>query len=131
MLFETFFNDCHQPFLVYLFQSLIDFKHALEKIKEATQSYESHHHGFVSEEFLQNDVEAGLDKVAETTIDLTDEANSIIASVQDIVAIEKIDETEVLDNVQRGKGKSREIIEDLYHLDDYGTSLLEKKQKKT
>src|SRR5690625_504678 len=86
-------------------------------MKLAVNSFESDPNGFISQEFLENDVEEGLDEVEKTTIELTDDANSIIESVQDIVNVEKIDETGVVETVQRGKHRVKEIVEELHDLD--------------
>lgn len=122
---RSFYNDFHQPFLVFLLQSLTDYQHTLTEIKEAVDSFEPNANGYVSQEYLENDVKNGLEEVKTTTIDFTSEANSIIGSVQDIVSIEKIDESEVVDNVQRGKEKVDHIVEELNTLDEYGVSQLE------
>src|SRR5690625_3646958 len=86
-------------------------------MKLAVNSFESDPNGYISQEFLENDVEEGLDEVEKTTIELTDDANSIIESVQDIVKVEKIDETEVVETVQRRKHRVKEIVEELHDLD--------------
>src|SRR5690625_7929515 len=46
-------------------------------------------------------------------------------SVQDIVTVDKLDETEVVENVQRGKDMTRDIVDELHILDEYGSSKLE------
>ncbi|TXL66723.1 hypothetical protein FHP05_04890 [Cerasibacillus terrae] len=122
---RAFYDDCHQPFLIFLHQSLIDYQNTLTELKEAVETFEPDENGYVSQEFLENDVKNGLDEVKTTAIDLTSEANSIIGSVQDIVSIEKIDESEVVDNVQRGKDKADHIVDELNILDEYGVSQLE------
>ena len=122
---RAFYNDCHQPFLVFLHQSLTDYQHTLTEIKEAVDSFEPNANGYVSQEYLENDVKNGLEEVKTTTIDFTSEANSIIGSIQDIVSIPKIDESEVMDNVQRGKEKADHIVEELNILDEYSVSQLE------
>ncbi|WP_191126242.1 T7SS effector LXG polymorphic toxin [Cerasibacillus terrae] len=122
---RSFYNDFHQPFLIFLHQSLTDYQHTLTELKEAVETFEPNANGYVSQEFLENDVKSGLDDVKTTAIDFTSEANSIIGSVQDIVSIEKIDESEVVDNVQRGKEKADHIVEELNILDEYGVSQLE------
>jgi len=123
---RTFFNEVHQPFLIYLYQSMVDYKNTLTKMKDATESFESHPSGFVSQEFLEQDVTDGFDKVKNVTTELTDEANSILERVQDLVSVKKIDPSEVMDTVQDGKKKAESIVEALSTLDDHETSQLEK-----
>ncbi|HLR52659.1 MAG TPA: LXG domain-containing protein [Candidatus Avamphibacillus sp.] len=123
---RTFFNEVHQPFLIYLYQSMVDYKNTLTEMKDATESFESHPSGFVSQEFLEQDVTDGFDKVKNVTTELTDEANSIIERVQDLVSVKKIDPSEVMDTVRDGKKKAEGIVEALSTLDDHETSQLEK-----
>src|SRR5699024_12023132 len=93
-----FFNEVHQPFLIYLYQSMVDYKNTLTEMKDATETFESHPSGFVSQEFLEQDVTDGFDKVKNVTTELTDEANSIIERMQDLVAAKNIDTTEEIKN---------------------------------
>lgn len=79
----------------------------------------------MNQEYLENDVTDGLNHVEEKTIQLTDEANSIIESVQDLVAIEKFDESNVIESIQHGKIRSNDIIEELHALDDSQVRALE------
>lgn len=122
---RSFFNEVHQPFLIYLYQSMVDYQNVLTDMKDSVKTFESHSSGFVSQQFLEQDVEDGFYKVKKKTISLTDDANSIIESVQDLVAVKNIDDSEVLNNVQDGKKKAERIVEELTILDDYGTSQLE------
>jgi len=86
-------------------------------MRAAVDSFESHSDGYISQDFLENDVEEGLDEVEKKTIEITADANGIIESVQDIVDVEKIDETEVVETVHRGKRRVKEIVEELHDLD--------------
>ncbi|UJW56913.1 LXG domain-containing protein [Bacillus sp. A116_S68] len=122
---RAFYEECHQPFLIFLHQSLIDYQFQLKDIKSAIQTFEPDEQGFIDEAFLMNDVQQGFTKVERKTIELTDEANSILASVQDIVTVNKITESDVMDGVRRGKLRAQEIVEQLHLLDDYGATLLE------
>src|SRR5699024_7393 len=121
----NYFKDCHLPFLEYFQDSLTEFSDMLTQMDDAINSFESTSNGYVKEEYLENDVTDGLDLVEKQTIQLTDEANSIIESVQDLVAIKKVDESEVVENVQRGKSKSAEIVEKLHALDESQVRALE------
>ena len=111
-----FFHDCHQPLLIYMYEFLIHYKKTLEEAKRQVQ---------FQQDFLENDVENGLQKVEDVTTGLTDEANSIMKSVNDIVSLPQLDPEEVLHHVQRGKKKTRETVEQLHELDDKQTKALE------
>src|SRR5699024_12157816 len=92
---RAFFKDCHLPFLIMFHQSMTDYKNVLEELKNAVSGFESNSEGLVQEDYLENDVKGGYDKVEEKTIELTDDANSILDSINDIVTIDKINKTEI------------------------------------
>ncbi|MDQ0213617.1 putative ribonuclease toxin of YeeF-YezG toxin-antitoxin module [Oikeobacillus pervagus] len=124
-----FYNECHQPFLIFLAQSLVDYQMALEKLKEAVKTFEPNHSGLIRETFLEQNVEDGLCHVKEKTEELTDEANRIIQSVEDIVSLQKIDDSEVMNNIQLGRKYAETTVEELHILDTYGVSLLKKTEE--
>lgn len=123
-----FYKDTHEPFLIHLHQSLTNYKQALKATSEAIHSFESDSEGYVSQEFLLNDVKEGYDQAGKTAKALTDEANQIINSVQDIVSIKEIDETEMMDSVSKGKEQVDTISEEFIEVDNEGASRLEETQ---
>lgn len=125
---RSFYKDTHEPFLIFLHQSLTDYENLLKEMKEAIESYESNDSGYISQAYIENEVEEGFDKVETTVTELTSDANSIIASVDDIVAIPEIDESKVIEDVQEGKNKANEIVEELIILDEFEASQLEETQ---
>lgn len=122
---RTFYEQCHQPFLIYMQHFLTDYEKLLDEVKEAVLSFEPNKKAMIKEEFLEDDVTTGLEKVEDVTISLTDEANVIMDSVRDIVSLPKLDDEEFLHNVQRGKRKTKDTIEGLHDLDDSQTKALE------
>ncbi|WP_159457863.1 ribonuclease YeeF family protein [Virgibacillus dakarensis] len=126
---RTFYEQCHQPFLIYMQHFLTDYEELFDQVKEAVLSFEPNEKAMIREEFLEDDVTSGLEKVEDVTVNLTDEANAIMDSIRDIVALPKMDDEEFLHNVQRGKKKTKETVEGLYDLDDSQTSALESVEK--
>ena len=112
-----FFHEVHQPFLIFLYQSLQDYKTVLKKMQNSVETFEPNPSGLIRQDFLENEVTNGFDKAKDRAMALTDDANSIIGSVQDLVAVDRIDDTAVLESVDRGKKKVRNIVEDLNALD--------------
>ncbi|GAB3805828.1 ribonuclease YeeF family protein [Virgibacillus kimchii] len=112
-----FFNEVHQPFLIFLYQSLQDYKTVLTKMQNSVEAFEPNPSGIIRQDFLETDVTDGFDKAKDRTMALTDDANRIIGSVQDLVAADRIDDTAVLESVDRGKKKVRNIVEDMNALD--------------
>nr|WP_245301623.1 T7SS effector LXG polymorphic toxin [Virgibacillus natechei] len=89
----------------------------MSKTQNHVEGFEPNPIGFVRQDFLENEVIDGFEKVKNRTVELTDDANSIISSVQDLVTVDQIDDTEVLENVDWGKKKVSHIVEDLHTLD--------------
>ncbi|WP_106495640.1 T7SS effector LXG polymorphic toxin [Lentibacillus sp. Marseille-P4043] len=121
---RSFYEGIHGPFLIYLYQSLTQYRQALEKLQQAVYSYEPDEEGFVREEFLDNDVQHGLDKARQVTEGLVDEANGIMASVADLVSLPTLDTEEFNSMVQKGKEKAKNDVEQLYDLDHEQTKSL-------
>src|SRR5699024_9368414 len=107
---RAFYRDAHEPFLVLFHQFLIDYSNLLKDMKEAVGTFESNSSGYVNQEFLETDVDEGFAKVEKTATELTDDANEILADVEEIVSVKRIDESEVVEDVQRGKEKAKEIV---------------------
>ena len=74
-------------------------------------------------------MEDGNYEVEKKATELTDDANEILADVEEIVSVKRIDESEVVEDVQRGKEKAREIIEELTILDEYEAGRLKRQNK--
>jgi len=125
---RDFYRDTHGHFLIFLHQSLTEYEQALERISEAVNSVESDSNGYISQAFLEGEVTEAFDKVGREAKEFADDANEIINRVSDLVSTPEIDESEVMDNVEQGKEKANDIVEELVELDDYGTSQLENTQ---
>ncbi|GAB3808491.1 hypothetical protein GCM10028868_38580 [Virgibacillus kimchii] len=119
-----FFHEVHQPFLIFLYQSLQDYKTVLTKMQNV-EAFEPNPSGLIRQDFLENEVTNGFDKVKDRALALTDDANRIIGSVQDLVAVDRIDDTAVLESVDRGKKKVRNIVEDMNALDQTQVQAME------
>lgn len=122
---RAFYRDCHEPFLVMLHQSMIDYKKVLTEMGEAIDSFEPGESGYISQEFIEGEVIEALDKVKDTTIKYTEEANSIIDEVSDLVKVPEIDESDLVEFVQKGRSKNDELVDDLHQLDSAQVSAIE------
>lgn len=108
---RTYFKEVHGPFLSFLQQWLENYKETITTMQESVQEFESSPDGFIREEFLEEKVIAGFEKVEDRAQEFTTEANDIIDRVSDIVSLAKIDETEVLEHADNGKKKVRNIVD--------------------
>src|SRR5699024_2991668 len=114
---RAFYRDCHEPFLILLHQSMIDYQNVLSQMEGAIDSLESGEGGYISQAFLDGEVMDALDKVEKKAVNYTADANSIIDTVSDIVSIPEIDESGLVDYVQLGITTTNELIVNLHELD--------------
>lgn len=117
-----FYQDTHEPFLIFFQQSLEDYQTALENISSAVSSFESNTDGYVSQDYLTHEVPEGLKLAGEEATELTVEAQAIIDEVIDLVPILPLDESNVIEAVWAGQQKAEEIIENLVLLDNQGVA---------
>ena len=114
---RSFYQDCHVPFLKF-YQSILDeYKSALESMKNGLHAFESSSTAAIREDFLQTDLDHALKKVKTMTTDLSNEANSIINSVNDIITIPKLEDSNVMNHLNSADEKIGHTLEQLHHYD--------------
>lgn len=122
---RSFYQDCHQSFLVFFQQVIQHYETTLKNIKNALQSVEPRSDGFIRQSFLQHELEAGLNKTRDITIELTNETNNTILSVQDIVELPRIDDQTFFQYVDEAKRQKEQTLEKLHIFDQEQTSALD------
>lgn len=122
---RSFFEECHIPFITYYRNALQDYKEQLLKSKSALQAMEPSSSGYISENFLQNELEDGIRKAKEVTVDLTMDANKVIQSIQDIVNLPKLDESEFINQSKKADTERELTIEKLNEYDTHNSSSLD------
>lgn len=114
---RAYFTEIHLPFIKYFFDFLEEYKQTLNNVKLSVNNFESDDHGFIRQSFLENEVESGLENVKQLAIGLSNEANTTISKVTDIVSLPKLNPSDFVTTVEEGKRKLNEIISDLHELD--------------
>lgn len=122
---RAFYQDTHELFLIFLHQSLTDYENLLNEMKDAISTYEPNESGYVSQAYIENDVVEGFDKVKTQVTELTNDANGIIDNINDLVTIPEFNESTVMDDIQDGEKKAKDIVEELNILDEFEASQLE------
>ncbi|WP_152655082.1 LXG domain-containing protein [Oceanobacillus sp. CFH 90083] len=122
---RTYFKEVHGPFLISLHQWLENYQEAMTAMQEDIQDFESSPNGIIYEQFLEEDVIDGLKNVETHSEEFTSTANSILNRIADIVALTKVDDTDVLEQVDSGKKKVRRIVDQLYSVDEAQVAALE------
>ncbi|MEK3974700.1 LXG domain-containing protein [Psychrobacillus sp. FSL K6-1267] len=114
---RSFYQECHLP-LLYFFQSFSEqFKQVLSQMEAALHSLEPDSSGYILENFLEGELEQGVTLISKLTARLTDEANSIMDQVSDIVALPHLDDSGVQEGVISSKRKRDDTLNQLYEFD--------------
>ncbi len=121
---RSFYEECHLPFLLYFDKTIENLALRLRTMRVALNTLEPNSGGHINEEFLEVDVEAGLTEIAQLTEMLTDDANSIMAQVNDIVSLPRLDDSDVHEGVQRAKARRTETLQQLNEFDAEQTQAL-------
>src|SRR5699024_2258061 len=121
---RSFYETVHEPFLIFLYESLINYAKVLKALKNDVHSYEADENGLVRQDFMENDVQRGLDKVETVATGIADEANKVMDNISDIVSLPPLDLEEFSHMVQKGRDKVNLYIEQLHELDDKQTKAL-------
>ncbi len=57
---RAFYAECHTPFLQFFQVVIEDYSGALQKIKNALHAFEFNEDGFISQSFLEHELDQGL-----------------------------------------------------------------------
>ncbi|MFJ7825489.1 T7SS effector LXG polymorphic toxin [Psychrobacillus sp. NPDC096623] len=114
---RSFYQECHLPFLHFFQLFSEQFKRVLNQMEAALHSLEPDSSGYILETFLDGELEQGLMLIGELTASLTDEANSIMDQVSDIVALPNLDDSGVQEGVISSKRKRDDTLNQLYEFD--------------
>ena len=121
---RSFYNDCHLPFLHFFltFNSL--FNTTLTKMNSALDALEPDANGYIRQAYLEGEVEEGLTEISQVTSSLTDESNSIMDTVSDIVALPHLDDSGVQEGVTSARTSRDNTVTDLNEFDLTQTNAL-------
>nr|WP_236823059.1 T7SS effector LXG polymorphic toxin [Bhargavaea massiliensis] len=121
---RSFYQECHLPLLNFFISFKSRFADTLRRIGEALNSFEPDRMGYIRQEFLEGDVQAGLEEIRRITGTLTDETNSIMDSVADIVSLPHLDDSEVQEGVRFSERQNDSAIEGLMEFDQSQSAAL-------
>ena len=94
-----------------------DYESRLEVMKFELYALESAKNGFISEQFLTDELRMGLKKAENETVTLTDEVNKAISSVADIVVLPELDDSEFLTHLNKADTHRKDTTEALDQFD--------------
>ncbi|MCR6095427.1 LXG domain-containing protein [Salipaludibacillus agaradhaerens] len=122
---RNFYATCHIPFIQFFRLFMHDYEHTLQQIKQSLDIVEPASGGFIDQAFIENDVQDGLDRVSKTTMALTDSVNDTLRSIQDIISIPLIDDSDVQQAIHVAKREANTTVDKVLQFDHMGTASLQ------
>ncbi|RUK40455.1 transposase [Bacillus safensis] len=121
---RAFYTECHIPFLQFFQVVIEEYSAALKNTKQALHALESNEHGFISQAFIEHDLEQGLKKAERTISEIVSEVNHAIGRVGHIVHLPSVDESAFQQNYQKAWLETSRTIGLLHAFDREQTSAL-------
>ncbi|MED1126564.1 T7SS effector LXG polymorphic toxin [Bacillus paralicheniformis] len=121
---RAFYEECHTPFLQFYDTFIEEYSSTLKKMKSALNSLEPNHNGFISQTFLEHELEQGLNTADRTTKHLVSKTNATIAKVSHIVDLPDLNDTDFHEQNQKALKEINQTIEKLHTFDREQTSAL-------
>ncbi|MGG1240517.1 T7SS effector LXG polymorphic toxin [Bacillus sonorensis] len=114
---RAFYEECHTPFLRFYETFIEEYESALKKIKNVLESLEPYHNGYISQAFLDHDLENGLNAADRTTKHLVSKANATIAKVSHIVDLPDLNDNDFHEHNRKAMKDINQTIEKLHTFD--------------
>ncbi|MPQ25071.1 T7SS effector LXG polymorphic toxin [Bacillus paralicheniformis] len=121
---RAFYEECHTPFLQFYDTFIEEYSSALKKMKSALNSLEPNHNGFISQSFLEHELENGLNVADRTTKHLVSKTNATITKVSHIVDLPDLNDSGFHEQNQKALKEINQTIEKLHTFDREQTSAL-------
>ncbi|WP_286149050.1 T7SS effector LXG polymorphic toxin [Paenibacillus sp. FSL R5-0490] len=107
-------------------ESWIDeYQSYLKSFIGSLQDIEPSPSGFIRQEFLEHELKQGLKNTLQITAELTEEANGIMKSVSDIVALPRLEDGRFIQATKSAEDSSRQTVEKLEDFDHRETAALD------
>ena len=114
---RRFYEYAHLPFLQFLQTFLANFQKKLQQLQYELDGLEGNARGFVDEGFLKSELEDGLNQIDRMVADLTEETNSQLNRVGDIVYLPRLRDHQFHEGFQQAKQSARQTVDKLHQFD--------------
>ncbi|MCY8023516.1 ribonuclease YeeF family protein, partial [Bacillus licheniformis] len=121
---RAFYEECHTPFLQFYNTFIEEYSSTLKKMKSALNSLEPNHNGFISQSFLEHELENGLNAADRTTKHLVSKTNATIAKVSHIVDLPDLNDSGFHEQNQKALKEISTTLEKLHAFDREQTNAL-------
>ncbi|MCY7689675.1 T7SS effector LXG polymorphic toxin [Bacillus altitudinis] len=122
---RSFYTECHIPFLQFFQVVIEEYSSALKQTKQALHALESNQHGFISQAFIEHELDQGLKKAERAISEIVSEVNHAIGRVGHIVHLPSVDESAFQQNYQKAWLETSRTIGLLHAFDREQTSALQ------
>ncbi|WP_144531910.1 T7SS effector LXG polymorphic toxin [Bacillus pumilus] len=122
---RAFYAECHIPFLQFFQVVIEEYSVALKNTKQALHALESNGHGFISQAFIEHELDQGLKKAERTISEIVTDVNHAIGRVGHIVHLPNVDESAFQQNYQKAWLETSRTIGLLHAFDREQTSALQ------
>ncbi len=122
---RAFYTECHIPFLQFFQVVIEEYSAALKNTKQALHALESNQHGFISQAFIEHELDQGLKKTERTISEIVSEVNHAIGRIGHIVHLPNVDESTFQQNYQKAWLETSRTIGLLHAFDREQTSALQ------
>ncbi|WP_141235182.1 T7SS effector LXG polymorphic toxin [Terribacillus saccharophilus] len=126
---RSFFEETHKPFLEFMNSFLIQYEDTLSSVNAEVLSFESDEHGFIREEFLEDELKSRLVKASTSLTSTSTDINQQLLYVKDIVNVPSVDSEPFINSINKGKEKLSETLSNMYDMDAKATKKLDKPEQ--
>ncbi|MEH7551388.1 T7SS effector LXG polymorphic toxin [Bacillus altitudinis] len=121
---RSFYTECHIPFLQFFQVVIEEFSSALKQTKQALHTLESNQHGFISQAFIEHELDSGLKKAERAISDIVSDVSQAIGRVSHIVHLPHVDESAFQQSYQKAWLETSRTIGLLHAFDREQTSAM-------
>ncbi|MBU8655287.1 T7SS effector LXG polymorphic toxin [Bacillus pumilus] len=121
---KDFYMECHIPFLQFFQIVIEEYSGALKKTKQALHAFESNPNGFISQSFIEQELDQGLKKAERTISDIVSDVNQALSRVSHIEHLPHVDESTFQQSYQKAWLETSKTIGLLHTFDREQTSAL-------
>ncbi|MFP7343140.1 T7SS effector LXG polymorphic toxin [Bacillus safensis] len=121
---KDFYMECHIPFLQFFQIVIEEYSGALKKTKQALHAFESNPNGFISQSFIEHELDQGLKKAERTISDIVSDVNQALSRVSHIAHLPYVDESAFQQSYQKAWLETSKTIGLLHAFDREQTSAL-------
>ncbi|MEK5499100.1 T7SS effector LXG polymorphic toxin [Bacillus sp. FSL M8-0077] len=121
---RAFYTECHIPFLQFFQVVIEEYSSALKQTKQALHALESNQHGFISQTFIEHELDSGVKKAERAISDIVSDVSQAIGRVSHIVHLPHVDESAFQQSYQKAWLEASRTIGLLHAFDREQTSAM-------